>query len=103
MGCGYCRAYSKKDTVITVTLNVRHKTIAYKINDKQTKTKAINLSMNKYRHAVALTNSNNTIALSSNSCSCAKHPKITQSLLFSAKTLPRRCRLLLWTREVSAL
>ena len=59
----YCPKLAGKGTLITVTLNMDEKTIAYKIDDKQYEPKAIPLSIDKYRLVVSFNNINDEIEL----------------------------------------
>ena len=60
---GYCDKFSAKDTMITVTLNMDEKTIAYKIDDKQYDTKLLSLSVDKCRLVVGLERTDDKIEL----------------------------------------
>ena len=61
--CHYVNTFTEKDTIITMTLNKDQNTIAYKINGKQCDTKAISLSIDRYRLVVSLERSNDEIEL----------------------------------------
>ena len=51
---GYCNKFSKKDTIITITLDMDDNTISYKIDDTQYETVTIPLTINAYRLSITL-------------------------------------------------
>ena len=59
----YGNKCTEKNTIITMTLNMDEKTIAYKINDKQFETKKIPLAINKCRLVVTLNRADDEIEL----------------------------------------
>lgn len=60
---GYSNKFTKKNTIITLTLDMDKKRIKYKINDKQYKSKKIGLSVDKYRLIVSFQRENDEIEL----------------------------------------
>ena len=59
----YCDAFTIKDTVITMTLDIDKNSISYKINDKDYGVAYDQLIQDKYRLAVTMSNANEEIEL----------------------------------------